>query len=134
MRTWELRGDGFETLTLVERPAPRPGPGQVRVRIRAVSLNYRDLLVAAGSYARGPAPKRPLVPCSDGAGEVVEAGPGVTALLYVGSVRHFEALNAAVARGRLRPVVDRVFPFDRAREAYAHLGAGAHVGKVVIAV
>lgn len=54
--------------------------------------------------------------------------------VYVGSVRHFEALNAAVARARLRPVVDRTFPFERARDAYAHLRAGAHLGKIVIAV
>jgi NADPH:quinone reductase-like Zn-dependent oxidoreductase len=78
MRAWELRGDGLETLTLTERPAPRPGPGQVRVRMRAASLNYRDLLVASGAYARGGPAKRPLVPLSDGAGEVMEVGPGVT--------------------------------------------------------
>ncbi len=77
MRAWELRGAGLDTLALVERPAPRPGPGQVRVRIRATSLNYRDLLVAEGRYRRGTL-KLPLVPLSDGAGEVVEAGPGVT--------------------------------------------------------
>lgn len=80
MRVWELRGDGVDTLALAERESPRPGPGQVRVRIRAASLNYRDLLVAAGTYGRGGPQKRPLVPLSDGAGEVVEVGPGVTTL------------------------------------------------------
>jgi NADPH:quinone reductase-like Zn-dependent oxidoreductase len=80
MRAYELRGNGVETLTLVEREPPRAGPGQVRVRIRAASLNYRDLLVASGTYSRGGPPKRPLVPLSDGAGEVVEVGPGVTRL------------------------------------------------------
>jgi NADPH:quinone reductase-like Zn-dependent oxidoreductase len=337
MRTWELRGNGIETLALVERPAPQPGPGQVRVRIRATSLNYRDLMVASGTYARGAPPRRPLIPLSDGAGEVVAVGPGVTARrpgdrvagnffqrwidgpfddakgasalggaidgvlaeevlleeaaavplpahlafeeaatlpcagvtawvglmelgklaagetvlamgtggvsifalqlaklagarviltssndeklargralgadatinyrtrpdwdaaareltggrgvdhilevggattlptslravrpgghvtlvgllggqrgdlaeaaraapgvrvdgVFVGSVRHFEALDAAVARGGLRPVVDRVFPFEQAREAFLHLKSGAHFGKVVIAV
>ncbi len=337
MRAYELRGNGVETLTLVERERPRPGPGQVLVRIRATSLNYRDLLVASGTYARGGPPRRPLVPLSDGAGEVVALGPGVTALkpgdrvagaffqrwidgpfddekgasalggaidgvlaeevvfqadaavrypghlsfeeaatlpcagvtawvglfalgglkpgewvlamgtggvsifalqlakaagarvvltsshdeklargealgadavvnyrttprwdeaaraltggrgvdhilevggattlpvslravregghvalvgllggqrgdletarrndrgvrvdsVYVGSVRHFEAMDEAIARARLRPVVDRVFPFERAREAYEHLRSGAHVGKVVVAV
>lgn len=79
MRVYELRGNGVETLTLVERPRPRPGPGQVLVRIRAASLNYRDLLVASGSYSRGGT-QRPLVPLSDGAGEVVALGPGVTRL------------------------------------------------------
>jgi NADPH:quinone reductase-like Zn-dependent oxidoreductase len=80
MRAWELRGDGVETLAVGERETPRPGPGQVRVRMRAASLNYRDLLVADGKYARGGPSRRPLVPLSDGAGEVVEVGPGVTAL------------------------------------------------------
>jgi NADPH:quinone reductase-like Zn-dependent oxidoreductase len=80
MRAWELRGDGLETLALAERDLPRPGAGQVRIRIRAASLNYRDLLVASGQYARGGPSKRPLVPLSDGAGEVVELGPGVTTL------------------------------------------------------
>jgi NADPH:quinone reductase-like Zn-dependent oxidoreductase len=337
MRAYELRGDGVETLTLVERERPRPGAGQVLVRMRAASLNYRDLLVAGGTYLRGGAPKRPLVPLSDGAGEVIEAGPAVTRLrpgdrvagaffqrwidgpfdaekgasalggaidgvlaeevvleadaavkfpdgmsfeeaatlpcagvtawvglmvlgglapgetvlamgtggvsifalqlakaagarviltssqdeklargkalgadavinyrttpawdaaaraltggrgvdhilevggartlptslnavregghltlvgllggergdpataarntrgvrvdsVYVGSVRHFEAMNEGIARARLRPVVDRVFPFEQAREAYQHLQRGAHFGKVVVAV
>jgi NADPH:quinone reductase-like Zn-dependent oxidoreductase len=43
------------------------------VRVRAASLNYRDLLIADGTYPRGPAA---LVPASDGAGHVVEVGPG----------------------------------------------------------
>lgn len=79
MRAYELRGSGIETLTLVERPRPRPGPGQVLVRIRATSLNYRDLMVASGTYTRGGS-QRPLVPLSDGAGEVIEVGPDVTRL------------------------------------------------------
>ncbi len=336
MRAYELRGNGIDTLSIVDRERPRPGPGEVRVRIRATSLNYRDLLVASGTYARGGPPKRPLVPLSDGAGEVDLVGPGVTRLrpgdrvagaffqrwidgpfdaekgasalggaidgvlaeevilradaavrfpddlsfeeaatlpcagvtawvglmalghlaagetvlamgtggvsifalqlakaagarvlltsshdeklargralgaddvinyqttpdwdaaaraltggrgvdhllevggaatlsrslnavrdgghlvvvglltgaradpeaarnargvrvdsVYVGSVRHLEELSAAVARARLRPVVDRVFPFERAREAYEYLKAGAHFGKVVVGV
>jgi NADPH:quinone reductase-like Zn-dependent oxidoreductase len=79
MRAYELQGDGLDTLAMVERPSPRPGPGQVRVRIRAASLNHRDLLIASGTYSRGGA-SRPLVPLSDGAGEVVEVGPGVGTL------------------------------------------------------
>ncbi|HET6440220.1 MAG TPA: NAD(P)-dependent alcohol dehydrogenase [Anaeromyxobacter sp.] len=79
MRFFQLTGDGLDTLRMAEGPSPRPGPGQVRVRMRAASLNYRDLLVAAGREARGMR-KRPLVPLSDGAGEVVEIGPGVTRL------------------------------------------------------
>jgi NADPH:quinone reductase-like Zn-dependent oxidoreductase len=54
--------------------------------------------------------------------------------VFVGSVRHFEALNEAVARAALRPVVDRVFPFEQAKAAYDHLKTGAHLGKVVVAI
>lgn len=77
MRAVEIRGAfGLDSLALVERPDPRPGPGQVLVRLRAASLNYRDLLMVEGKY--NPKQKLPLIPCSDGAGEVVDAGEGVT--------------------------------------------------------
>ncbi len=46
------------------------------MRLRAASLNYRDLLMVEGKY--NPKQKLPLIPCSDGAGEVVEVGEGVT--------------------------------------------------------
>ena len=67
---------GLEAFRREELPTPKPGPGQVLVRIHATSLNYRDLLVAKGLYSRNL--PLPLVPLSDGAGEVVEVGPGVT--------------------------------------------------------
>jgi len=65
--------DGFDALKLVDRAGPGVGAGDVRVRVRAVSLNYRDLMVARGSKKRA---KR-IVPASDGAGEVIEVGSGV---------------------------------------------------------
>jgi len=77
VRTWEIQsGFGLANLRLAERPDPRPGPGQVLIRVRAVSLNYRDLLMVEGKY--NPKQKLPLIPCSDGAGEVVAIGEGVT--------------------------------------------------------
>jgi NADPH:quinone reductase-like Zn-dependent oxidoreductase len=76
MRAYELRGRGLEQLVFVERPSPRPAAGQVRVRIRAASLNHRDLYVVDGAQGRA-AVQHPLVPLSDGAGEVLELGPGV---------------------------------------------------------
>ena len=62
-------------MELVERPDPELGPGQVTVRMRAASLNYRDLLTVQG---KGGAHKLPLIPFSDGAGEIVAVGEGVT--------------------------------------------------------
>ncbi|MBV8553549.1 MAG: NAD(P)-dependent alcohol dehydrogenase [Acidobacteriaceae bacterium] len=76
MKAFEIQEFGIDKLALVDRETPRPGPGEVLVRLKAASLNYRDYLVVGGAY--NPNLKRPLVPLSDGAGVVEEAGPGVT--------------------------------------------------------
>src|SRR5262245_11702912 len=77
MKAWEIRGGfGIDNLTLSERPDPTPGAGQVLVRMKAWSLNYRDLLVIKGQY--NPRLKLPLVPLSDGAGDVAAVGAGVS--------------------------------------------------------
>jgi NADPH:quinone reductase-like Zn-dependent oxidoreductase len=74
MKAYELHPDDeFESLTLVERRPAALGPHDVRVRIRAVSLNYRDIVIARNAKAR-PAP---VVPVSDGAGEVIQLGSAV---------------------------------------------------------
>lgn len=78
MRVMELRDDwGFEHILPGERPDPTPGPGQVVVRMKAASLNYRDFLTIQGGYGSA-AGVLPLIPISDGAGEVVAVGDGVT--------------------------------------------------------
>src|SRR5947209_1025284 len=77
MKAWEIRGGfGIDNLALADRPDPAAGPQQVVVRMKAWSLNYRDLLVVKGQY--NPKLKLPLVPLSDGAGEVVAVGPGAS--------------------------------------------------------
>src|SRR2546425_9600192 len=77
MKAFEIRKTfGLEALTVTERPHPRPGPGHVLVRVRAASLNFRDLLMVRGAY--NPKQPLPLIPLSDGAGEVVRVGEGVT--------------------------------------------------------
>jgi NADPH:quinone reductase-like Zn-dependent oxidoreductase len=54
--------------------------------------------------------------------------------IFVGSREMFEAMNRAIALHKLRPVVDRVFPFAEAVEAYRYLESAAHFGKIVIRV
>jgi NADPH:quinone reductase-like Zn-dependent oxidoreductase len=54
--------------------------------------------------------------------------------VYVGSRTMFEQMNAAIACNALEPVVDRVFAFDEAADAYRHLERAAHFGKVVIRI
>ena len=77
MRAYEMSAAaGLGSWTLAERPTPEPGRGQVLVRLRAVSLNYRDLLIAHGHYPFAVNLDR-LIPVSDGAGEVVALGEGV---------------------------------------------------------
>ncbi|MSQ93329.1 MAG: NAD(P)-dependent alcohol dehydrogenase [Gemmataceae bacterium] len=76
MKTITLAAFGIENLQIIDRPEPTPGPGQVLLKMKAWSLNYRDLLVAKGLY--NPKLKLPFVPLSDGVGEVIGVGDGVT--------------------------------------------------------
>ena len=76
MRAWRISRFGNGGLERVELPEPVPGRREVLLRVRAASLNYRDWLMAQGEY--NPRQKLPLIPLSDGAGEVVATGEDVT--------------------------------------------------------
>ncbi len=54
--------------------------------------------------------------------------------LFVGDRDMFDGLNAAISLHRLRPVVDRVYPFEQANKAIAELAHGNYVGKLVVRV
>jgi NADPH:quinone reductase-like Zn-dependent oxidoreductase len=77
MRSYHANlGAGIDGLTVREHETPRPGAGEVLVRVRASSLSFRELMILRGWY---PLPVKPdVVPISDGAGEVVEIGEGVS--------------------------------------------------------
>jgi NADPH:quinone reductase-like Zn-dependent oxidoreductase len=79
MRAWMLPAgsDGFDKLYQADQPDLTPGPGEVLIAPRAWSINYRDFAVAAGKYFGGVL-KAPAIPLSDGAGEVLAVGAGVT--------------------------------------------------------
>jgi NADPH:quinone reductase-like Zn-dependent oxidoreductase len=71
------QGDSGLELALVEVPMPAAGPGEVLVRVHASALNRRDLLMLNGQY--GPAASTVGgIPLSDGAGEVIAVGRGVS--------------------------------------------------------
>jgi NADPH:quinone reductase-like Zn-dependent oxidoreductase len=78
MRAYQLPkgGAGIDALVEVERPDPRPAHRQVLIRVAACSLNFRDLGIVRGTYRM--AVRDNVIPLSDGAGEVVEVGAGVT--------------------------------------------------------
>ncbi|KAI5984595.1 hypothetical protein EDD15DRAFT_2375024 [Pisolithus albus] len=74
IREYKTRGDKPQNLRLEQASLSPPRASEVTVKIRAVSLQYRDLLVAHGRYAGATGD---LVPCSDGAGEIVAVGADV---------------------------------------------------------
>jgi NADPH:quinone reductase-like Zn-dependent oxidoreductase len=61
------------------------------------------------------------------------SGRGITlGSISVGSRVDFEAMNRAIEMHRLRPVIDRTFPFAEANEAYRLFVGRGHFGKVVV--
>jgi len=67
---------GPEVLRVREVPDPAPGPGEVLVRVRAVGVNPVETYIRSGAY--GIRPPLPYTPGTDGAGEVLAVGAGVT--------------------------------------------------------
>lgn len=67
---------GIQELVVDSVATPHAAPGEVVVRLHAAALNHRDVWIKQGAYA---GLKFPIIPGSDGAGEVVEVGPGVDA-------------------------------------------------------
>jgi NADPH:quinone reductase-like Zn-dependent oxidoreductase len=103
----------LRSLRLTERPDPVPGPHDIVIRMRAAALNFRDLAMERGRYHIGVSP--PLVPLSDGAGEIIETGNAVTRF-QVGDLVcpmylpdwHDGPLRANVGRRRLGGPTDGV--------------------------
>ncbi len=77
MRAYEIVSDGgVDALALNQRQSPQPGPGEILVGLRASSINYRDLSTIEDPIVRGI--EFPRIPNSDGAGEVIGVGAGVS--------------------------------------------------------
>jgi len=76
MYAYPIAQFGIDNLSQVELPEPPLTPGTVLIKVHAVSLNYRDLMMVKGLY--NPKMSLPRIPCSDGAGEVVSIGEGVS--------------------------------------------------------
>jgi NADPH2:quinone reductase len=95
MRAIEIAAHGGpEVLRLVRRADPRAGPAQVLIHNEFVGVNYVDVQHRAGR----PYPvDSPFVPGTEGAGTVVEVGPGVRGLKRGQRVVHFGHLNGVYA-------------------------------------
>lgn len=79
MKAWQLAqgATSLAALHMVDLPMPEPAAGELLIRVRACSINYRDQLIARGQYMGG-AVDRDTVPLSDGVGDIVAVGAGVT--------------------------------------------------------
>ena len=75
MKVMELTRFGIENLKIVDADVPVPGSGQVLVKFGGASINYRDYQIVTGEFA--PNQPLPIIPGSDGAGEVVGVGDSV---------------------------------------------------------
>ena len=78
MKALELAEFGLDNLREVTLDDPEPGKSQVLVKFQAASVNYRDFMIAEGMFA--PPEDLPVIPLSDGAGEVVTVGQDVSNL------------------------------------------------------
>ncbi|OGX91869.1 zinc-dependent alcohol dehydrogenase family protein [Hymenobacter coccineus] len=54
--------------------------------------------------------------------------------IYVGSTQMLHDLLQSFDRNQLKPVISHTFAFHEAKEALAHMGSGAHFGKIVVRV
>ncbi len=94
------------------------GAGTLAESLRAVRMGGRISLIGvlSGAGQVDPTPILMKNVCVQG--------------IFVGSRAMFEAMNDAIARHRMRPIVDRVFPFSELPEALRQLERGAHFGKI----
>ena len=76
------RFGGPDALAMHAMPVPQPGPGEVRVRLAVAGVNYIDVYMRNGTYARSDTYQTPLpmVPGMEGAGVVDAVGEGVDGL------------------------------------------------------
>jgi len=98
------------------------GPGTIAMSLGALAVGGHVSLIGAS-----------LSPSGAGLDPLLLTGRGITVgSISVGSRADFETMNRAIAMHRLRPVVDRTFPFAEANAAYRHFEGRGHFGKVVI--
>ena len=98
------------------------GPGTIAMSLKALSVGGHISLIGTS-----------LSPSGSGLDPLLLSGRGITlGSISVGSRADFEAMNRAIAMHRLRPVIDRIFPFAEATDVYRYFEGRGHFGKVVI--
>ena len=72
--------------------------------------------------------------CASVRSQCPDAGVFRLQRIALGNRAHFEAMNRAVCAAQLRPIIDRAFAFDDARQAFRYFFERDAIGKVVIRV
>ena len=99
------------------------GPGTLARSMNAVRVGGRISLIGLLTGAEGTVNPMPIL------GKQIQVQG-----IFVGSRDMFESMNRAITLHQLRPVIDRIFPFDEARQALRYMESGAHFGKIVIRI
>ncbi|OJJ02350.1 hypothetical protein ASPVEDRAFT_53056 [Aspergillus versicolor CBS 583.65] len=112
-KQWSVKNgeQDFDGLVYGDAPVPTAGDSEVVVKLHGASLNYRDLIIPKGKY---PFPLSfPVVPGSDGAGEVVEVGSkvkqfkkGDKVVTLFNQLHQYGPVDAAAASSGLGGAVD----------------------------
>lgn len=101
------------------------GPDTIEQSMRAVSLHGQVmLLIARGLH-------KPNIEIS---AQAYGASMATIRRVFVGNRDSFEAMNRCITQHQIRPVVERVFPFSQAQQAYDHFALGQSFGKVVVSM
>ena len=115
---WELSGRGVDLVVEVG------GIGTLNESIRATKIGGT---IAFIGVLAGPAPAESRISLIVMQQQRLQ---GIT----VGSVEDLQAMVDAIATNRMKPVIDRTFPFDQVKQAFSYMASGAHFGKVAISI
>jgi NADPH:quinone reductase-like Zn-dependent oxidoreductase len=99
------------------------GPGTLARSMHSVAYAGKVALIGVLAGFQGDTNPHPLM----------RKGANLQSI-FVGNRAMLERLCAAIEANRMQPVVDKVFDFDQALDAYRYQQSGAHFGKVVIRI
>ena len=120
---WEKRVAELTSKRGVDHIIEVGGPGTLAKSYKAVAPEGQIALIGVVAGHKGDT--NPLTMMMKGAN---------LQGIYVGTTKIFEDMNRAITQNKIKPVIDRVFPFDQASDAYRHQSTSNFVGKLVITV